>query len=97
MSIAKRITISHIKDVLTSAFLRPSTKYPLGRWNINTNRKAGLVVDYSNEDHCGSCAEYMILKQQLHTVKLEQEQKQEEMYKYLIGPEALPDTNKFKV
>lgn len=64
MSIAKRITISHIKDVLTSAFLRPSTKYPLGRWNINTDRKAGLVVDYSNEDHCGSCAEYIIKKRE---------------------------------
>lgn len=90
------MNFKHIIEVLKSAS-RGRVKTPLGRWNLDNHKHTKLKSNYANEDHCGSCAEYMILKQQLHTVKLEQEQKQEEMYKYLIGPEALPDTNKFKV
>lgn len=92
------MNFKHIIDVLKSAS-RGYVKTPLGRWNLDNHKHAKLKSNYANEDHCGSCAEYAILQQQLHTVKLQQEQKQEEMYKYLIGPEALPDTdtNKFKV
>ena len=90
------MNFKHIIEVLKSAS-RGYVKTPLGRWNLDSHKHTKLKSDYANEDHCGSCAEYMILKQQLHTVKLEQQQKQEQMYKYLIGPEALPDTDKFKV
>jgi hypothetical protein len=90
------MNFKHIIEVLKSAS-RGRVKNPLGRWNLDNHKHTKLKSNYANEDHCGSCAEYMILKQQLHTVKLEQQQKQEQMYKYLIGPDALPDTNKFKV
>lgn len=90
------MNFKHIIHVVRTSFHK-QVKNPLGRWNLDNHKHTKLKSNYANEDHCGSCAEYMILKQQLHTVKLEQEQKQEEMYKYLIGPEALPDTNKFKV
>jgi len=90
------MNFKHIIDVLKSAS-RKQVKTPLGRWNLDSHKHAKLKSNYANEDHCGSCAEYAILQQQLHTVKLQQEQKQEQMYKYLIGPESLPDTNKFKV
>ena len=72
-------------------------KTPLGRWNLDNHIQTKLKINYANEDHCGSCAEYIVQKQQLEIVKQEQQQKQEQMYKYLIGPDALPDTNKFKV
>jgi len=58
MSIPTRITFSHIKNVIISARNGP-TFTPLGRWSIDKHKNTGLVVDYSNEDHCGSCGEYL--------------------------------------
>ena len=53
MSIPSRITIAHIFNVLKSA---GTTKIvPLGRWKIYKNKNDGLIVDYSNIDHCGTC------------------------------------------
>lgn len=52
------ISIKHIKNVLISA-LKGHQKVPLGRWSICTNKNTNLVVDYSNEDHCGPCGTYV--------------------------------------
>ena len=52
------ITIRHIKDVIVSAIKGPQ-KTPLGRWAICKNKNTNLVVDYSNEDHCGPCGTYI--------------------------------------
>lgn len=52
------ISIKHIKDVLVAAMKGPQ-KLPLGRWSICTNKNTNLVVDYSNEDHCGPCGTYV--------------------------------------
>jgi hypothetical protein len=60
MSTATRITISHLKNVLLSA--GTTVKTPLGRWSVHKNKNHGLVVDYSNEDHCGSCGDYITTK-----------------------------------
>lgn len=36
---------------------------PLGRWNIDyCNNKVNHKVDLSNEDHCGPCGQYAIIK-----------------------------------
>jgi len=36
---------------------------PLGRWNIDyCNVKTNRKIDLSNEDHCGPCGQYTILK-----------------------------------
>jgi len=59
MSTAGRVTLSHIKDVLKYAFFTKNPQMKLGRWAINKNHRTGLVVDYSNEDHCGTCGEYI--------------------------------------
>ena len=59
MSTAGRVTLSHIKDVLIYAFFTKNPQMKLGRWAINKNHRTGLVVDYSNEDHCGTCGEYI--------------------------------------
>ena len=84
----------HIIEVFKTAF-RKQVKTPLGRWNLDNHTHTTLKINYANEDHCGSCAEYMVQKQQLQIDKTRQQQKeekQEEMYMYMIGPEALPDT-----
>ena len=36
---------------------------PLGRWNIDTcNTIRNQKIDLANEDHCGSCGEYIVSK-----------------------------------
>ena len=57
MSISSRITISHLFNVIKSA--GNNTKVPLGRWSIKTDRPTGLIADYSNEDHCGTCGDFI--------------------------------------
>ena len=87
----------HVIQVFKSAFIHKPPKTPLGRWTIHDNLlHTKLKINYANEDHCGSCAEYMVQKQQLQIDKTRQ-QKEEEMYMYMIGPESLPDTHNYKL
>lgn len=40
---------------------------PLGRWGLDyCNTKLDHKINLSNEDHCGSCGEYAIIKKDLH-------------------------------
>ena len=40
---------------------------PLGRWQLKNNDKSiNLVIDYSNEDHCGTCSYYISNKHKEH-------------------------------
>ena len=57
MSIPTRITMSHLLHVIKSAGKHTPT--PLGRWARHKDISRGLVVDYSNEDHCGTCGDYL--------------------------------------
>ena len=57
MSFPTRITFSHIINVIKTSGKK--THVPLGRWGIKSDRNSGLVADYSNEDHCGSCDYYI--------------------------------------
>ena len=60
MSISGKVTLTHLKDVLKCAFITKQAPVKLGRWSINKHySQTGLVVDYSNEDHCGGCGEYI--------------------------------------
>lgn len=62
MSIPKGITVKHIFNVIKSS-LRPQPTYMLGRWKIKENKQhIDLNIMYSNEDHCGTCADYMLIK-----------------------------------
>jgi hypothetical protein len=90
------MTVRHIIEVFKSAF-RKQVKTPLGRWNLDNHTHTTLKINYANEDHCGSCAEYIVQKQQLQVDKTRQQQKEEEMYMYMIGPESLPDTHNYKL
>jgi hypothetical protein len=38
-------------------------KQVLGRWNIDScDKKTNTKVDWSNEDHCGPCGQYLLSK-----------------------------------
>ena len=67
MSVVNRITVSQIKKVCSSLF-RNETIKPLGRWSVNENKNHNLFIDYANEDHCGSCGDY--LKNKIEKKKL---------------------------
>ena len=53
MSVSTRLTVSHLFNVFKS--LGPRKNVPLGRWKVCKNKNTGLIVDYSNIDHCGTC------------------------------------------
>lgn len=37
----------------------------LGRWNIDyCNKKINNKIDWSNEDHCGPCGQYILHKKE---------------------------------
>jgi hypothetical protein len=48
---------------------------PMGRWNIDyCNKKVNKKIDLSNEDHCGPCGQYAIMKnEELKNEKLKNE------------------------
>lgn len=51
--------------ILIRNFFQSSTPVPLGRWKVSNsipNPQTNLKIDYSNEDHCGSCSQYVNLK-----------------------------------
>jgi hypothetical protein len=51
--------LSLLKNKLFKEHLNP----PLGRWQIEKcNIKINNKIDLSNEDHCGTCGEYIINK-----------------------------------
>jgi len=64
MSVATRITFHNIGNIMKNIVSQKSnTRVPLGRWGVYKNDKAcNLTVDYSNEDHCGSCNSYILEK-----------------------------------
>lgn len=81
----------HVVQVFKSAFIHKSPKTPLGRWTIHDNLlHTKLKINYANEDHCGTCAEYIIQKQHIQKDKL-QEQKINDEYIFMMGIESTPD------
>jgi hypothetical protein len=61
MSVTNKITLLHLKNIFINLFQK-NKPIPLGRWNIHKDNKQKLVVNYSNEDHCGTCAQYIQIK-----------------------------------
>lgn len=48
-----------------NTFSRTDTKPVLGRWNIDhSNKVIDRKVDLSNEDHCGPCGQYIMVKRE---------------------------------
>ncbi len=70
MSIPTRITFSHVANVLKNA--GKSNPVPLGRWKVCEKKNAGLIADYSNEDHCGTC-NYIVMEKLKNDPKIKYE------------------------
>jgi len=56
------IMFSQIKSLANKIIFNKPQPMHLGRWKLNQPNKINLKIDYSNEDHCGTCSEYIIKK-----------------------------------
>ena len=74
-------------------FLKPfqfqETKRVLGRWSvINSEKQISYKVDLSNEDHCGTCANYILEKRgpgvKEERVTQKEDVSDDEYYRFLI-------------
>lgn len=57
--------IFHFLNKITQSFTKKldNVDKPLGRWNIEyCSKKLDTKIDMSNEDHCGPCGQYGIVK-----------------------------------
>jgi len=54
--------MKYIINIIKKLILKDIPK-PLGRWRIeNSNIQMNNKIDLSNEDHCGSCGQYILDK-----------------------------------
>jgi hypothetical protein len=65
--------LRQISKLFTNKFINkiPESKSkPLGRWNIDyCSKKTNTKIDLANEDHCGPCGQYNIIKEKLDNKK----------------------------
>jgi len=48
---------------IISKLLNKDTPKPLGRWKVELcDKKTNDKIDLSNEDHCGPCGQYALVK-----------------------------------
>ena len=79
MSVSNKIRLTHVVSNIFRAMIeRDNKKVMLGRWGLSEHKNTHLVVDYSNEDHCGTCSQYALEKQDF----IQKLQKEDEMFKY---------------
>lgn len=81
MSIPNGVTLKHVSNIFRAIINKDRSKILLGRWALCENKNTNLVVDYSNEDHCGTCSQYVLEKQEVQTNK-ENIEKSEDIYRY---------------
>ncbi len=78
MSVPTRITFKHVATLFRSIIEKDNNKVLLGRWGLTENKNTNLVIDYSNEDHCGTCSQYALQKQKIE----KKSQRDDELFKY---------------
>tara|TARA_B100001057_G_scaffold293755_1_gene293836 strand:- start:3429 stop:3704 length:276 start_codon:yes stop_codon:yes gene_type:complete len=78
MSVPTRITFKHVATLFRSIIEKDNNKVLLGRWGLTENKNTNLVIDYSNEDHCGTCSQYALQKQKIE----KKSQCDDELFKY---------------
>ena len=61
MSVSSKTPLHAIVKIFSNV-LKPhsSRPTPLGRGKWGENKNINLVVDYSNEDHCGTCSSHTL-------------------------------------
>ena len=61
MSVASRSSLHALAKIFSNILIhKPNVPTPLGRWNLCENRNINLVIDNSNEDHCGTCSSHTL-------------------------------------
>jgi hypothetical protein len=60
MLVSTRLSVRNIINIAKNVFQATPPPTPLGRWKVCENKNINLMVDYANEDHCGSCSQYSI-------------------------------------
>lgn len=83
MSIPSRITFSHLVNVIKSS--GTNNIVPLGRWSLRSVKHTGLISDYSNEDHCGTCGDYINEKKNMKLAKQESDKIYDIEYQYMVS------------
>ena len=57
-------------------FMPKEIPKPMGRWNIDyCNTKTNTKIDLSNEDHCGPCGQYAIIKINMKNENINKDEK----------------------
>ena len=81
-------TIQIVKNIFTQT---THSNVKVGRWGVGTHSKSGLIVDYSNEDHCGVCSGYANEIQMKNKKKEElskEEERLNEEFVWMLGTTA---------
>lgn len=51
---------------IVKRFIPKELPKPMGRWSTDyCDKKTNQRVDLSNEDHCGPCGQYALIKQEI--------------------------------
>ena len=79
MSVSTRINLRNVVNIVKNLFQIAPPPTPLGRWKICENKNINLVIDYANEDHCGSCSQYVI---QVRNKQNNKNDTENELYSY---------------
>jgi hypothetical protein len=91
MSLSNSSFVTTSYHVIRNLFRKNTApKIRLGRWGINSMNKSGLVADYSNEDHCGTCAQYVAKKKVIYNNDFIEENL---MYEFESISMNIPSTN----
>ena len=54
-----KIPKTSVVDIIKNLFSKQERTISLGRWGAHNHSQKNLKVDYSNEDHCGVCSQYI--------------------------------------
>jgi hypothetical protein len=82
MSIPNRITFTHIKNIFISLGSTPKPIL-LGRWGHTKDNQIAILVDRANEDHCGTCSNYINHINNINMINKRREQEYEVEYALL--------------
>jgi hypothetical protein len=96
MSLPSKSLTINAYHVIRNLFTKHShSQIKLGRWGVNTANKIGLITDYSNEDHCGTCAEYISKKVPEYTSNDIEDNLLYEFESLLINTPTIKKSNKY--